>query len=109
MMRDSYILPRLVFLISAILAMACLTYPVMAENNTTALVQDTLEDVSQKSHTAMEWIKANIPYEIWFLASVGLGVVVLFTRAANTGYSSVWKLGLYAAIVAVIVWFLLIR
>lgn len=115
-LNDKHLLVHLGIFIAIFILVITLAHSTAATNNTTVnnpinttQVGNTLNDLSGQAKSINEQIKSIVPYEVWEFTCIALIIVVVFTRGANMGYSSVWKLGIYVAIIAAILWFLLTR
>ena len=86
----------------------------LAENvtvNQTGLdptVKDTLDDVAREAKNLQDWIKQNVPYEFWEFLTFLLLIIAVMGRQSIQTQSGMWKLGIYMAIAAVMVYILMI-
>lgn len=96
-----------IVLMLSVLAMA--ENVTIVTNGTNNTIGNQLNQISEQTRSFNEQIKAVVPYEVFEFLSIGLGFVVLFTKGGNATYGSMWKTGLYVALIAVVAFFLLTR
>jgi len=96
-----------------LVALILLANQAVGENVSNVSVADTVSNTAGDiSSTAKSWfqtIKETVPYEFWFFGFFAMLVFVMFAKGGNFAYASVWRVGLYVAVIMAVIWFLATR